>query len=64
MVNRTSIVNPYIQNITKNKVKESLSNSAVIQENDEKKNDVMTQLLESFDLKNKIMATERNKGSI
>jgi hypothetical protein len=31
LVNRTSSVNPYIQNITKSKVKE-LSNSAVIQE--------------------------------
>ena len=59
MVNRNSSVNPYIQNIAKTRIKETLSNSAVINENEEKKPDVMTELLKDFDKKNKAMATTR-----
>ena len=64
MVNRNSSVNPYIQNIGKNRIKEALSNSAVINESEEKKPDVMQELLEDFDKKNKAMATTRDKKEV
>lgn len=64
MVNRNSSVNPYIQNIGKNRIKDVLSNSAVIDEGGEKKPDVMTELLEDFDKKNKAMVTTRDKKEI
>jgi hypothetical protein len=64
MVNRNSSVNPYIQNIAKTRIKENLSNSAVINENEEKKTDVMSELLQDFDKKNKAMATTRDKEKI
>ena len=64
MVNRNSSVNPYIQNIGKTRIKEALSNSAVINESEEKKPDVMQELLEDFDKKNKAMATTRDKKEV
>lgn len=41
-----------------------MSNSAVIHEGDEKKSDVMSELLNDFDKKNKAMATTREKKEV